>query len=104
MLNLDHWSPWRVHPDGTATQARVLHYPETVQGQEDDDYSELAPWRPVTGYSNQHRYSGPVMHNSEQLGGGMLTDTLETTGTYVCAPVQWEDGELEGWMLLRLTD
>lgn len=79
-------------------------------------------WSPVTGYSGQHGYSGPCMHTSEYLGGGMARDVLEDTGAvYVVTTVEsvpdWEIDEEDeedvfagqviqdnpaGWMLLRL--
>lgn len=74
-----------------------------------DMTAELARqgWAPVTGYSGQDRYSGPVMHASESLGGGMARDVLAAPGVYVltAAEVLEDDGELSdtpaGWLLLR---
>lgn len=77
---------------------------------------ESSEWEPVTGYSGQHGYSGPVMHVSETLSGGMSRDVLEDVGAiYVVVPVEcspdWkdvtEDEYMEvhdrpaGWMLLK---
>lgn len=109
---IDTWVPFEVHEDGTVTRAPGLYGPESVEGRDDNDYSDLVPWVPVSGFSGQHGYRGPVMHDSEYLGGGMLEYMLETPGVYVCAPVWWDSddrdpytGELEpyyeGWMLLR---
>jgi hypothetical protein len=67
-------------------------------------------WAPVSGFSGQYGYRGPVMHASEQLGGGMADWVIENPGTYVVVAVEClseeggdEDLEPAGWMLLRLT-
>lgn len=73
-------------------------------------------WEVVNGYSGQYGYSGPTMHASEFLGGGMARDVLENVGAvYVLTTVEcmanWEATEEEeqevrdnpaGWMLLKL--
>lgn len=73
-------------------------------------------WEPVTGYSGQHGYSGPVMHTSEFLGCRMAEDVLEDAGGIYCLTVveclpEWgatdeerdevRGSEPAGWMLLR---
>lgn len=79
-------------------------------------------WEAVNGYSGQYGYSGPTMHPSEYLGGGMARDVLEDEGAvYVVTTVEchpnWEIDEDDeedvfqgqivqdnpaGWMLLKL--
>lgn len=79
-------------------------------------------WEVVNGYSGQHGYSGPTMHSSEFLGGGMARDVLADIGAvYVVTSVEchadWEVDENDeddvfaadvirdnpaGWMLLKL--
>lgn len=79
-------------------------------------------WEVVNGYSGQYGYSGPTMHASEFLGGGMARDVLANVGAvYVLVTVEcrpnWEVDENDeddvflgqviqdnpaGWMLLRL--
>lgn len=81
-------------------------------------------WEVVNGYSGQYGYSGPTMHASEFLGGGMARDVLEDVGAvYVLSAVEclpdWEVDEDDeddvflgqviqdnpaGWMLLKLKD
>lgn len=54
---------------------------------------EEPAWVPVSGYSGQYRYSGPVMHASEQLSGGMARDLLEGVmgaGWFVVVAVEQE--------------
>jgi hypothetical protein len=74
---------------------------ETIDGRD--------AWEFVDGYSGQYRYSGPVMHPSEFLGGGMARDVLAETGvTFVVVIVTdindtGDDGAY-GWALLRRTD
>lgn len=38
----------------------------------------MSTWEALAGHSNQHHYSGPVMHASEFIGGGMADYLLET--------------------------
>lgn len=40
-------------------------------------------WSLMDGYSGQYGYSGPIMHESEFIGGGMADDILSTPGYYV---------------------
>ena len=103
-FDFDH--PFRVTGEGTiADDVRGIYAPDVL------DESFEGPWEPVTGYSGQDRYSGPVMHNSEYLGGAMLRDMLEQPGIYVQVPCYWTEEDetdegptIEGWMLLRLKD
>lgn len=47
-------------------------------------------WRAVSGFSGQHGYSGPIMHASEFIGGGMadyLLSTADDCPTYVVCEV-----------------
>lgn len=59
------------------------------------------------GYSGQYLYSGPIMHASEYIGGGLERDMLAKPGLYVAVTVEClphtEDGETEpaGWAVLR---
>jgi len=100
-FDFDH--PFRVTEDGTiADDVTGIYAPDVL------DETVEGPWEPVTGYSGQDRYSGPVMHNSEYLGGGMLRDMLAEPGIYVQVLCYWseeddsEEGpEIEGWMLLK---
>lgn len=40
-------------------------------------------WTLMEGYSGQDRYTGPIMHSSEQIGGRMAEDILGRDGYYV---------------------
>lgn len=88
---------------------------------EEIDYTpwkESTRWQAINGYSGQHGYSGPTMHASELLAGGMARDVLADDGAvYVVTTVEcypnWEATEEEemevrddpaGWMLLKLKD
>lgn len=103
------------------------HYAPSVTLYVDRDSQGVGPeeidsddWEPVTGYSGQHGYSGPVMHVSETLSAGMARDVVADTGAiYVVTSVEcrpdWEpvaeeyDDMLDmqdnpaGWMLLKYT-
>lgn len=48
-----------------------------------------------TGYSGQDSYRGPIMHNSEYLGGGMARDLLAQPGTYALVVAYWSPDDPE---------
>ena len=97
-----------VHEDGSITHRDDLWAPDLWDGELESD-----KWTLMGGYSGQDRYSGPVMHNSEYIGGGMERDIRETPGVYVAvvcywSPTdddEWEDGDetiVEGWAVAVL--
>lgn len=69
-------------------------------------------WELLDGYSGQYNYSGPIMHNSEFIGGRMERDILETPGVYVALVCYWPDDEdsdenetyAEGWAVARMVE
>lgn len=78
----------------------------------DDDkalYSAIegTGWELVSGFTGQHGYDGPVMHESEYMGGGIVQYTMDTPGIYAVQYVAaWSDYDFEeyeyvGWVLLR---
>ena len=78
-------SPFFVLP-GDSARCTILTYPHVPDGApyiggvmldpDDGLIIDGADWEPVSGYSGQHGYAGPVMHPSEYLGGGMARDLL----------------------------
>jgi len=81
----------------------------------DDELRNMAkPWELMDGYSSQYRYSGPVMHRSEFIGGRMEADILAKPGVYVVVepyPLgESEEQEQElsdepiGWVVCRKLD
>lgn len=107
----------QVHPDGAVTDAWDLNAPEIVylqldsDGQSlDDNFIDLSDeWKPLTGYTGQDRYHGPVMHSSEFIGGRLESDILAEPGLYVAAVVDGmpaddsdDDADLNiGWAVFR---
>jgi len=62
-------------------------------GDGDPELEGLDGWQPVTGYSGQYGYSGPVMHPAEILAGGMERDILNGLlggGWFVVTSVETE--------------
>jgi hypothetical protein len=99
----------RVHADGTVSDGPDGLYFELY----DDELSAPDGWELMNGYSGQYGYSGPVMHNSEFIGGGMARDILAAPGLYVALVSYYspepddDDGEPmleEGWAIARLLD
>src|SRR5690242_8017377 len=88
----------RVHEDGTVSDAGI---PAPDLDGESDTVS--APWQLMTGYTGQHGYRGPIMHQSEFIGGRMARDILATPGLYVALVAETypddpdAERELIGW-------
>ena len=82
-IEFDH--PFTVHPVDDSGRVRVTDGPDDIYAPDlTDDEPDSDRWTFVDGYSGQHGYSGPIMHNSEYLGGQMARDVLANPGTYVC--------------------
>lgn len=63
-----------------------------------------AGWTLLNGFSGQYNYSGPIMHSSEFIGGGLAEHILETPGYYAsvvvgCDQEGVEDVEPAGWAI-----
>lgn len=90
---------------------RVLDGPDNLYAPDVlDDEIQSEGWEFLDGYSGQYGYSGPIMHSSEFIGGGMARDILATPGVYVAVVAMYspdeddDDGSdygAEGWAVLR---
>jgi hypothetical protein len=109
IMSFDH--PIRVHDDGTVTDGLDGIYAPTLCDDELDD----SQWEFFsTGYTGQYGYRGPIMHNSEFIGGRLADDILSTPGVYAAVVADWSCGEdsddcedsgcdhAEGWAVVRL--
>lgn len=93
----------QMHWDGTVTDAPAgIYAPNLHNGDLDDP-----KWTMLNGWSGQHFYSGPVMHDSESIRGALAQHILDTPGIYVAVAAYWdpEKGEtetlIEGWAVAR---
>ena len=68
----------RVDPDGMITEARDVQAPSLF-----DDDLDSTVWTLLDGFSGQHGYSGPLMHQSEYVGGGLESYIRSHPGLYV---------------------
>lgn len=68
--------------------------------QEMTNYLRGQGWEPVTGWSGQYSYAGPIMHPSEYVGGALETHIRETPGYWVACVATCDDDEIAGWLLL----
>ncbi len=60
-----------------------------------DDELDTYGWTFFTyGYSGQHGYNGPIMHNSETIAGSLAADILAQPGYYVALVSTYT---CEGW-------
>jgi hypothetical protein len=97
---------FEVHADGSVTIRHDLYAPDLTDG----ELESRSGWTLVNGYSGQDRYSGPIMHVSEYLGGRMAQDVLDTPGIYAMIPAYYsnEDGDesepwtIDGWAVAVL--
>lgn len=88
----------RVRDDGTVENVADVYAPELYDG---ELLSE--DWTLLTGYTGQYGYRGPIMHNSEFIGGRLADDILSTPGVYVALVNEPSDGDEdpEGWAVAR---
>lgn len=96
LMEFDHVI--HVHDDGTITDGPPGVYAPNLYDDEIDDES----WSLLDGYSGQDRYAGPVMHNSEFIGGRMEEDIRAQPGLYVAIVAYWptddeDEDNVEGW-------
>lgn len=93
IMDFDHVI--EVHPDGTITEPKGVYGPELF---DDEITSSDSEWTLLDGFSGQYRYSGPMMHQSEYIGGGLERHIRSNPGQYV-ALVNYtaDDSEPESW-------
>lgn len=101
LMEFDHVI--EVHEDGTVSERSDIYAPECF-GDE-----MILGWTLLRGYSGQWKYSGPVMHDSEFIGGGMARDILSTPGVYVAVIVydlnaKDDEDNIAGWAVARKND
>lgn len=111
----------QVHADGSVTDGPAgLYAPEVyVELDADGQMVSLNPndiqidkgWTLLNNYSGQQGYPGPIMHDSEYIGGGMERDILAEPGIYVAVTViglrpdgEQRDDDLVGWAVARRRD
>ena len=72
-----------------------MHIYKGDDGQWHDNFELADGWNVESGFSNQQSYSGPVMHSSEFIGGGLETHILETPGYWMAVVVESDCGYTE---------
>ena len=97
------------HGDGTISDAYSMRGPYVhIAEQEDGEWVEETlgePWELLSGLSGQYGYSGPHMHASEYIGGGLARHILETAGFYVVTVVtpmpfdECEEADFDEWVI-----
>lgn len=96
-----------VGDDRTVTDAPSSAYAPEVTWQNGTHHVSGEGWDLMNGYSGQQSYSGPVMHPSEFIGGGMADDILNEPGLYVAVTVTAldidadEEDDVIGWAVAR---
>jgi hypothetical protein len=91
-----------VSADGTITDSTQDFYGDVSMELVDADSgrwelrAELGDgWELLSGFSGQYGYSGPCMHPSEFIGGGLERHIRETPGHYVAVVVESDCGYTE---------
>lgn len=71
----------------------------------------LGRWTLLNGFSGQDGYSGPIMHESEYVGGGLERHIRETAGFYACVivtgirPTIYDpDDDIVGWAVAYMEE
>lgn len=91
MMDFDHLIT--VTEDGEVKDSELIVYFELVDG----ELQTTSPgWSLLNGFSGQYGYAGPLMHSSEQIGGGLERHIRETPGDYVALVNVDADGEATG--------
>jgi len=108
VMELDHVI--RVHADGTVSDVDDIWAPDLHDGTLSDCRNT---WTLMNGYSSQYGYAGPIMHQSESIGGQMARDILAEPGVYVALvdiPLSDPDDpeaaapEPDGWAVAMLVE
>lgn len=102
ILNFEHVI--RVNDDATITDDTPGEYaPDLIQWEQPDGtwVEELLSdsWELLTGFTGQYSYSGPMMHASETIGGGLALHIVTHPGFYVALvpSVLAANEEPDGW-------
>lgn len=90
----------RVHADGTVQDMMLTRAPLYAPDVREDypghiDPATMGDWAVLNGYSSQYGYSGPIMHESEYIGGRMAADILADPGYYVATVVYGDNFDAE---------
>lgn len=105
VMDFDHVI--RVDDDGNVhDDVTGIYAPDVRHEYPDGDGIDISDdsWSLMNGYSGQDRYSGPIMHASEFIGGGMQTDILASPGYYAAVVVYDNDegdDNVSGWAVAR---
>lgn len=94
----------RVGYDGNVGYEPGIRAPELHDGKLEGDGTHPSDsarynrWELMHGYSGQHGYSGPMMHSSEQIDGGLADAILDCPGLYVAlVNYHTDDTEPDSW-------
>lgn len=92
-MEFDH--PVQVHDDGTVTDAPAgIYAPDLYDGE-----LSGAGWDFFShGYTGQYGYAGPIMHNSEFIGGRLERDILATPGVYCAVVAYWSPEPIDSYL------
>jgi hypothetical protein len=105
IMDFDHVV--RVHEDRSVTYIDSVSAPELWEGSLNEEDS--TNWKLLTGFSGQDRYTGPIMHSSELIGGNLEDYILSHPGIYAAIvsnyygdPDEDEDEvEVDGWAIAQ---
>ena len=91
-----------VHEDRSVSCPDI--YPPDLHDDRLDYVDTWGDWELLDGWSNQQGYAGPLMHQSEFIGGAMADHILSTPGVYVAlVSYRDDDSEQTEWAVARLT-
>lgn len=102
VMDFDHVV--EVLPGRSVVHRGDLYAPECFEDAGEIDTCGDRRWTALDGYSGQQGYSGPIMHESELIGGRMADDILSEPGVYVAVVVDDldEPEHPAGWAVLQM--
>ncbi len=103
LMRVDHVI--RVHKDGTVSEPMSVWAPEVYDNApegEPEDIMASSPaggprWSLLSGWSAEYMNRGPVMGDSEYVGGALARHILENPGLYTIVTVTDPNGDDIGW-------
>ena len=101
-----------VRPDGAIEDAPNVYATELFQWEQEDgtwveELSTREPWELLSGFTGQYGYRGPMMHASEQIGGGLAEHIVTHPGLYVALypsviALDGSDADPDSWAVAYL--
>jgi hypothetical protein len=116
-MEIDHVV--QIMEDGSVIDRNDLYAPEinvdtdgegSILAEHESDMIEDVKrqgWEMLTGWTGQYGYGGPIMHQSEYIGGRLSEHILSTPGIYCAVAVETyeeDSGDAAGWAVCKMIE